>query len=213
MEDYKMAKEIKDIIEELNQIDNKWQKIVVEATGLEGLYRSEYGEELGELVDSIRQYIKLNKENEIKDILDSLDNKKVSDVLINYAHDMLVHYNNMFVLRELERENQDIVIRLMQDAFESFVLRFDYNFVDKHSDYKIENSDEMRNILRSIDCLAEYYVRRLFTRKNMVEDFGSETGLSQACCEKYAELVDENFKDIRMNIIMQDGEYIRQNIS
>ena len=213
MEDYKMAKEMKDIIEELNQIDDKWTKKVVEVDGLEGLYRSDYGDLLNELIEGMRQFIKLDQEKEISDILECLDNKKASEMLIKYAHDTLVHYNNMFALRELEKENKEIVLKLIQETFDCFVLRFDINFIDKYEEYKIETPDVMRRILRSIDCLTEYYVRRLFTRNNIESDFGEETGLTEECCEKYAELVDENFKEIRMNIIMQDGEYIRQTMS
>lgn len=209
-----MDKAIKNIIEELNKIDNKWQKKVVEVNDLEQLYKSEHGDELGQLIDLIRQFIKSDREEEIKDILSVVDNKKAVDILINYAYDTMVHYNNMFILRELEKENcEEIVFKLIQDAFENCVLRFDYNFIDRYDHYKIKDADEMRNILRSIDCLTEYYVRRLFTKRSICEDFELETGLSKTCCEKYAELVEDNFKEIRMNIIMQDGEYIRQAMS
>ena len=48
--------------------------------------------------------------------------------------------------------------------------------------------------------------------KYIIDDFKDETGFGDDICKYYAELLDKNFKEIKLNILMQDMENLQTNL-
>lgn len=203
-------REIKAIIDELNSIDSKWGKVIIDAKELDDIYNGVNGDLLGELIELIREYVKINDSKYMETVSELIADSKVLESVLQYVDKTLIHYNNMSCLREIEKKDKEIVGVFLGDIIENFIVRVDYNFPNEYEQYKIENIETMKKILKSIDCLTEFYVRRFFSKKAIEEDFLEETGLDVDNCKKYAEFVDIYFDKMKINILMQDTEYIKQ---
>ena len=203
-------REIKEIINELNQVGTMWREFITSVEDLDDIYNNSNGELLGELLEAIRECVKKKDEHRLKEVKNLVANEKAWDSIFKCVDRMLMHYNSLEVLRETEKVNNVLVGDFLKDAIENYVVRVDYGFIEHYGEYKINSNDEMRKILNSVDCLTEFYVRRLFTKRAIVEDFANETGLSEGNCIRYAECVEKYMNEMKMNILMQDTEYIRQ---
>ncbi|MBR5565686.1 MAG: hypothetical protein IKW08_05905 [Roseburia sp.] len=205
-------KEIQEIISKFNEESPNWKEWIATVEELDEVYNSRDSELFSELFASIREYVKKDDKKKLEEIGKLIANEKAMDVILKCVNKMLMHYNNLSLLREIEKENKEFVGDFLEDIIENFIVRVDYQFVDEYERYKINSHDEMKTILRTIDCLTEYYVRRIFTKRAIVEDFYDETGLAKENCIRYAEIVNKYFNEMKMNILMQDTEYIRQSM-
>lgn len=205
-------REITKIIEELNEIQPKWEKQIIDIEELEDIYNSDLAEIFGDLIGILRGYVKEDDESKIEYVRQLLKNKKTMDVLLQCVDKTMMHYKNFAILRGIEKRDIQIVKQFIKDSIENYVVRVDYQFCMTCDRYMIEQVEEMKAILGSMDCLTEYYVRRLFVKSAISMDFKEETGLSEEVCQLYAEMIDKYFQDIKMNIILQDTEYIRRSI-
>ena len=79
-------------------------------------------------------------------------------------------------------------------------------------EYHLSSEEEADKAIQSIGSLTEYYIRRLYVTKYIIDDFKDETGFGDDICKYYAELLDKNFKEIKLNILMQDMENLQTNL-
>lgn len=199
------------IIEELNNIDADWKIKVCENQKLEEIKNYELLQKIDELIGIIRQYKKKSDAESLEDIAQMIDAQSVIELLNQYVENSLVYFNTLSELREIERGNSEKVKEFLQDVIENYIVRVDMQIAKRFQTYNFKSEKSMVETYRAIDHLTEYYVRKLYVKSNIEEDFCEETGLSKESCQLYAELIDKYFQEIKMNIIMQGLECYRNN--
>lgn len=199
------------IIEELNKIDLDWKIKICKSENMEDIGNQELIKKISDLIGIMRQYKKNLDDKHIAILSEIIADQCVMDCLLNFVDKTLVYFNIMSELRKLENEDGKLVGLFLKDVVENYIVRVDSQIVKRYGDYHLRDEHNMKRILKAIDCLTEYYVRRLFTKKSIEKDFEEETELTQENCQVYSELVDKYFQEIKMNIIMQDMEMCKAN--
>ena len=123
-------KEIQEIISKFNEESPNWKEWIATVEELDEVYNSRDSELFSELFASIREYVKKDDKKKLEEIGKLIANEKAMDVILKCVNKMLMHYNNLSLLREIEKENKEFVGDFLEDIIENFIVRVDYQFVD-----------------------------------------------------------------------------------
>ena len=92
---------------------------------------------------------------------------------------MLVYFNNLYKLRNVEKENSELVSSFLFDAVENYIVRFDSHIIARYPEYKLDNKQQMIRALKSIEYLTEYYIRRFLLNKILWKILWRKRGLAK----------------------------------
>lgn len=191
--------EIGTVIEELNKKDIDWQKL---KENNYNAYKEIYDDLIIRLIELFRSALKITSPDEcqkgLKEVLELAG--WVPDVF-QYASATMGYYSSFRSLREMDETSIETVCILIERAFDNYVLRTDKDFLESFSMYGVKNQKELMNILRSLDILTDFYVANSCSKDTIKNDFQNESGLSDKACYLYAELVNKNYMEIKLNLI------------
>lgn len=199
-----MGIKIYELIQKLDETDKEWKEKIQSVEDLTNLEGGTLKRQAGEVINFLRNCLKEQKEDEVREFQNAVQEASTADAFLKYAEKTLIYYNSLKTLRMNEKENEEFVRAFLKDAFERYIVRFDPSLMWKYSQYHMESSKDMEKALCAVECLTEYYVQRLWVKEYISRDFGEESGLKKESCEFYAELVERYFSDIRMNMVMHE---------
>lgn len=200
------TKKIQKIVQLLDRQDSDWRQHVKTSNESSIENVAQFREYVTDLLFEIREYIKYEDSLKVNEIYDRIGDDDLSDSLVGQAETLLIHYKAMAPLRILEKEDFQLCNDFLKYAMENYVCRLDINCLNSFSQYKFANCKEMQKTLESIDMLSDYYVKSSFSAQTIRQDFYDETGLSQLICDYYAKLIDLNYQNIKLNIILEKME-------
>lgn len=193
------------IISDLNDIDTLWTQEIKHTKRIGDLKNDIQKQKIAELLYVIRNYEKSGNTNKIKEFKKQINDDETSDYLLNYANSSLVYYFNLSQMRELEKKDNKKVQAFLKETLEKYVIRLEPTYISLYQEYHFPDKESVRSTLHTIEFLTKYYVYHLFGKEYISRDFQQETGLSQQNCDYYANLVEQNFNQIKINLVLQNG--------
>lgn len=105
-------------------------------------------------------------------------------------------------IQKLSYQNEDLAKAMIKDIFENYILRLDYEIYEryKYLDESYENGT--KRIFSALDRLTDYYTEHLLVQKEVQNDLKEETGIAEEVCAYYAQLYEDNFKELKMNLLL-----------
>lgn len=206
-----MLEKIKDLVEKLNLEFPEWPKVIQE-----NMDQSEkWGEKLKNIFLELAFTIKnicIEEEKDVSTVLENIfKEEKTATVIEKYVNNLMIYYNLLQPIRKLSYEEPETTKNIMGDIFENYILRLDYQIYNRYKYFNKDSEDGVKKIFSAIDRLTDYYVEHLLVKKEVQNDFKAETGISLEICEYYANLYEENFKELKQNLMLHklnDLEYI-----
>lgn len=195
-------KMIESILEEIKQTDPEWIQYqdVTEIENTDTLHL------LNELVTEIREMLKQEKENELKKLPQYVGNDILCEDIIEFSKYTLKHYYAWKLVTNMEKSNPGLVPILLQNVMDKGILRVDYDLPDTYITYGASDRDEFIQLLNSYDTLVTYYVQKHLSRKAIIKDIKEETEISDENAEIFADLIERNYKELQINIILDKLE-------
>ncbi len=146
-------------------------------------------------------------------LYDSMINNYTTSCFSEKTEKFLIHYNAMKPVRILEKSNSRLCEDFLKDVMENYVCRWSIDCSQRFHDYNFSDSDEMQNAMKSLVMLSNFYVGKAFSSEMIREHFYSETGLSKYISDYYAGLLNNNYQDIKLNLILQKIESLDQKMN
>ncbi len=191
---------IENLIKEIKKNDKEWENYKT----IKEIEEQKTIELLNELITEVRSMVKNNEEEEIKLLPQYVGNDQLCKDIIGFSRFSLMHYKNFMIVRELEENNKELAAVLFQNIMDKYVLRLDFDFQETYAVYQAESEEKFYDLLESYDTLVTYYVQRHYSRKAIVKDIIEETEISNEAAEIFADLIERNYKDLQINLII-DG--------
>lgn len=192
------------IVSDLNSIDKRWIQEVKHTDSLSDLKDESQKRKIVQLLYALRNCEKSGNEHDIQEFRTSLSDDETSNYLLNYANSSLVYYFNLTQVRELEKTDYASVQEFLKETMDKYVIRFNPTYISSYEKYHFPDEESAHGTMRAIEYLTKYYVYHLFGKEFISRDFRQETDLSQQTCDYYADLVNENFEQIKMNLLLQN---------
>lgn len=193
---------IKELIDELNQQFAGWTDFLKDEFELSETSDHKIKSKILELIFSIKEFcIKERKEPE-EIISEIISENEVASILKKQVYTSMIYYRMLYPIQKLSYQDADLARITVKDIFENYILRLDYEIFEryKYIDDNIENGS--KNMLSALDRLTNYYVEHLLTEKDVRRDFREETGIADDICTYYAQLYEQNFKELKLNLIL-----------
>lgn len=205
-------KYIEEIIKKADQKYLGWREYIKSNGKTNIKDTSELQECISRLLSETREYLKSDDPHRKEVLSDLIQDNILSEILIDQAEKTLIHYRAMEPVRCLERDDIQLCRNLFSDIMENYIVRVDINCLNRFEKYKFQNSEEMQKIMESLDTLSDYYIGNSFTKDSIKEDFGIETELSDSICDYYAELIDQSYYNIKLNLILGRISFLEKKI-
>lgn len=194
---------MENLMKALEELDNsavEWEKL--KKNGYQVSYDDLYGNTLIELITELRTQLKKYSLEECKGKLkDFLDRYGWLDDILDYADKSLGYYRQLAALRELDGKSKELAVSFLGRAFDNYVVRANPEFINTWKQFGMKDESEMLQVIRTISFLTEFYVSHSYAKSAVKKDFYGESGLSEGVCDAYAELVDRNYMEIKINLI------------
>lgn len=203
--------DVKRIIEELNEAFPEWKQLLENDSEFMTHAERELRSKVLDLILKLRSYQKENSIN-LEELTAYVEKKELVDVLMKYVEQTMIHYDACHPIREKSYQDPEKLKELVRDIFENYVLQYDREVYERCTRMSGVEEEKIDEILTSFDTFSEYYVKRLFVQREVVKDLRDETGLSETICEYYAQLYEENFRDLKMNVLMSGIESVQSHM-
>lgn len=192
---------IKEIVKKLNDIDEEWFLVFTKEKGNIN-ERANIVPVLNELIKEVREICKESSEEKEQLLRKLVCDEEAYNNIIGFAKFTLVEYFTMAHFREIEEENIMKARHLLIDIFRNSIVRFDDSFVQKYEEYSFESKEDFVEVLDVLDSLTDYYIKHHYTRNAIEREFKDDTGLNDELCRCYAQLYEENYNQIQMNVLL-----------
>ena len=91
--------------------------------------------------------------------------------------------------------------------FDNTIVRYDPDFFMQYKKWGLSSPKQLLKIASIFRGLTGYYIERRLTIRAIKKDLLDETGISDAVCDYYIELYEQNYMTLQLNyIIMQMRE-------
>jgi len=164
----------------------------------------------GEAANKIMDFLEACKEEIIEEKTSSLqkvekliDNDLLYKNMYEYIEEMLRPYYVSAPLRTLEVKEPGAAVRAIEVIFERAVLRFDPNIPQRYEELGFANEDIFIDFLNTFNAVCTFVVSKNFCF-DAIEDFiFTRTRLPKKVCIRVAEMLDENFNQLKINYIVE----------
>ena len=204
-----ILEKLKQYLNSLEQCKIDWEKLKEDGYNINST--DEHGELWFNAVGTLRTFLKRMTLDACRKGLKSeiLEYAWLDDV-IKYANDTLEYYRSLAGLREIDERSSEVACNFLTLAFENYVVRVNKDFLKTCQQFEIEEKD-MLKILKMLDRLADFYVSNCYSCSIIKKDFKHESDLSDAASEKFTDLVEKNYMEIKMNLIYNRLCYLQEN--
>lgn len=194
---------MEDLVHKIGQLDEyqiNWEKL--EKTGYNIGYGEPYLTIWGEVIAEIRTLLKKHTLEECCERLNELTDRYVwLNAVLKYADASLVYYRGLAALRELDERGRNLAAGFIIQAFDNYIVKVNTEFSESWEQFGMKSENEMFQVLRALNSLAEFYVAYSYAKVSVKKDFEEESGLGEELCEIYSGLVDKNYMEMKMNLI------------
>lgn len=201
------GKQISEIIQQLQFFDKRWEDCVLnEETEMPENMRSQ----VGRLMYELRIAMKSEPEKVVRSFLfEEHISEATVETLIKRTQNALQFYFAFNALRKIEKRDKKALEGLLTSVYQKYIVRMERGYLER---IELEgcSREEIFDIANRMRYLTDYYVSKRFTRKGMIRDLWDETGLSDEICEYWAELIDQNYMELKMNYIVGELERSRK---
>lgn len=125
---------------------------------------------------------------------------------------ILTHFRAMSCVRELEKKDIQLAKGLFREIMSDYVVRWDWKLQESFNEFYLKTAVDMKKVMQSLDTLSDYCVKNTWVIPRIIEDFREETELSEELYEFYGELLEENYREIKLNLIMNCQEDMRKEL-
>lgn len=151
---------------------------------------------------------------DIDEVIEKISSEEKSGEIISKSvNDCLVYYKALSPIRELSFLDEERAKAFLKDCFENYIIRLDYEVSERYGFLEVYNEGNVKRMLSAIDRLTDYYVERLLIKKEVQKDFKEETGISDTVCSYYAELYEDNFQELKLNMILNKLNNLEEMLS
>lgn len=199
---------MKNSIEILNTIietiGDEWKKYLdtyLKKDEIEGT--PQYTELLSEFINAYKEDVIDNKIPVLTQIEKTIDNDLLFNSLKGYTDALLEAYHAIAPLRVLEIKDYKRAVRLVDFIFEQIILRFDPNAKKKYKEFEFEKEEEMLLVIGVLNSLCTFIVCHNLHKTAMADTIRLNTRLSRDISEYIAEIIDQNFEQLKTKIILE----------
>lgn len=193
---------IKELIGELNQEFTGWIELIKNDPELSRTYDKKMKNKIFEFVFAVKELCIEQEKNAEEILKEVISENQVISILQNQVDISMVYYKMLRPIQKLSYQNEDLAKTIIKDIFENYILRLDYEIYERYK-YLDEGYENGTNrIFSALDRLTDYYTEHLLVQKEVQIDFKEETGIAEEVCAYYAQLYEENFKELKMNLIL-----------
>lgn len=162
-----------------------------------------------ELSECIEEFIIACKEDTIannlanlKKVKEDIDNDLLYNNLNNFVEDSLSVYYIVAPLRAMEAKDFKKASKVIQDIFNRTILRLDVNAVNEYENLGFTSQSAMLEFMNMLDNFCSYMVERNYCCSTIERFVQTNMRFSKEMCKKIAEIVDENFQQLKLNYII-----------
>lgn len=197
---------ISDLIAKLQDIDEAWEMYVLEE-------QKERTEEVDLLLTCLERSLREEwKQGGREEVLEELQRAGVSveaaEQLTRETQRSLRFYIRFEPLRKLDSQDRVALKGMLTSIYQKYIVRLEPGYVKR---LKLEGcrSEELQEMAQAMDYLTDFYVSRSYTRWGIIRDLLDESGLSEESCDYWAELIEQNYMQLKMNYIVESLENIK----
>lgn len=197
---------ISDLITKLQDIDEAWEMYVLEE-------QKERTEEVDLLLTRLERSLREEwKQGGREEVLEELQRAGVSveaaEQLTRETQRSLRFYIRFEPLRKLDSQDRVALKGILTSIYQKYIVRLEPGYVKR---LKLEGcrSEELQEMAQAMDYLTDFYVSRSYTRWGIIRDLLDESGLSEESCDYWAELIEQNYMQLKMNYIVESLENIK----
>ncbi|MCI8994384.1 MAG: hypothetical protein HFI31_02895 [Lachnospiraceae bacterium] len=200
---------IRDLVSKLHSTDKYWELYVLE----ENRERSEnIGSLLNRLLQSLRNVWKQEgRERGKKELKKAGVTEKACEALMEETERTLRFYIQFEPLRDLDSRDRVALKGLILSIYQKYIVRLEPGYI-KMLNLEGIRSEELQEIARYMDYMTDFYVSRSYTRWGIIRDLLDESGLSEEICDYWAELIEQNYMQLKMNYIVESLESIKEKL-
>lgn len=201
------GKQILEIIQQLQSIDKGWEGYILnEETEMPENMRKE----LRRLMYEMRIAMKSEPEEVMRgSLLAEHVSEEVAESLIKKTQNALQFYFAFDAIRRIEKRDKKALEGLLASIYQKYIVRLERGYLER-IDLEGGSREEIYDIANRMRYLTEYYVSKRYTRKGMIQDLLDETGLEEESCEYWANLIEQNYMELKLNYIVGELERIRK---
>lgn len=196
--------QINEIVEQLNQIEPEWTNYFLNSS--KEPVNEQICSLLNQLIIALRQIRKDNPHDDIEEFEKILQSKEIYNSIMKFIDDSLQYYEALSIFRSIGKENELMATHLLLDIMENYIIRFDIEFSNRYEEYTFENQSDFEMTLDALESLTYLYVRRHYSKTMIEREFEDDSGISGKICSYYAQLVEEFYNDLRINLILDNSD-------
>lgn len=190
------------LIDELNKEFTGWMELVKDDQELTGNYDKNMKNKIFELVFLVKEQC-IEQEKNVEELLkEVISEDKIISILKKQVDISMIYYKMLQPIRKMSFQDGERAKAMIEDIFSNYILRLDYAVFDRYKYLDDNSENSIKKLFSALDRLTDYYVEHLFVQKQVQNDFKMETGISEEVCAFYAQLYEENFKELKVNLIM-----------
>lgn len=203
---------VKNIICSMDQMSDHWREYIKNNDDSQIKDVEVFRKKVIELLDEIKRIMKEGDQEKQEEIRKLLDDPVISDSFFMSVEKTLTHFRAMSCVRELEKKDIQLAKGLFRKIMSDYVVRWDWKLQESFNEFHLKTAVDMKKVMQSLDTLSDYYVKNTWVIPRIIEDFREETELSGELCEFYGELLEENYREIKLNLIMNCQEDMRKEL-
>ena len=189
------------MIQKLWSTDRRWEIFVLNEEKVTSNERVE--KLINYLIRTVRQELKTEDRREVEEYLrkEKVKEDTIKKV-VNSALDMLRFYMDFSFLRELEMRDEMALRGLLAVIYQKYIVRYEPGYIQRMEVGKYSGG-KLMEIVSRITYLTDYYIIKSYTVKGIMDDLQDETGLSWENCEYWADMINQNYQELKMNYILE----------
>lgn len=206
---------MKSSIEALNELTSRynddWKQLLDNYLKDGNVVPVEVKEYIEEFLFVCREDMISDRQDNWKKLEERIKNDLLYDNLRNHIKESLSAYYMVAPLRALDAQDADRASKVVQEIFNSAILRFDAKIIEKYDSLGFHSQDALIDFLNVLDSFCSYMVEKNFCCSTIEEYARYNMRFSAKLCKQIAGIIDKNFQQFKINYIMDNLKSIREN--
>lgn len=201
-----IMEELSGLVRNLCEIDKEWSSTIQNYIKEDAeLQNEEILKAFDDFMNCACEKYKTNPE-ELEEELDGCLGEN-AEWIIKLIRNTLYTYIRLREYRQIIDEDEEKGRQLLKYVFDNTIVRYDPDFFMQYKKWGLSSPKQLLKIASIFRGLTGYYIERRLTIRAIKKDLLDETGISDAVCDYYIELYEQNYMTLQLNyIIMQMRE-------
>lgn len=206
---------MKSSIEALNELTSRynddWKQILDNYLKDDNEVSEDAAEYIEAFLFACKEDMISGKQENWKKLEDKIKNDLLFDNLRNHVKESLSAYYKAAPLRALDAQDAGKASKAVQEIFDRAILRFDIKIIDKYEKCGFPSQNALIDFLNVLDNFCSYMVERNFCCSTIEGYAKLNMRFSSKLCKQIAEIIDENFQQLKINYIIDNLKMLREN--